>query len=955
MQFNRFEIMIKKCVITFMMLIMTVSIYTCSNSNQPLYLVIYWHQHQPSYLDAEKGHLLGPWVRTHSTKDYFDMAAVVEKYPNVHLTVDLSSILLTQIKEYYVDKLGEFINLENNSIDAEGFLQKWGKKTDPWIDLMLKESSNFTQQDMDYLMNVSGNQAWHCFSITEQIISRFPEYLALVPEGISNGNISGTKDPDSFTLKEKRLAKFFFYLAYFDPAFFVEKVELPIKDEKGNDVFVDITDLAEYSDNGTPDDASDDSYTLTKEITENDCKRLLVETYKIMASVIPIHKKLLYDPETEEGQIEVVTTPYSHPILPLLIDTDIMQKNRPSDPRPDRFSYPRDADLQIKLGIKLYEEHFGKPPYGIWPSEGSISEAALELLAENNIKWAASGPHNLARSLGKDHHEELNAGELGKIYSVKFSDSPPIAALFRDLSVSDDIAFNYGQHTTEENIESFFSSMERYIRQAGREETVVTILLDGENAWEFFEKDNDGWRFFRRLYEELENKYNAGEIVTVTPVEYIMGNEKRGIPAHPVENLKQIEDLHPGCWFSPDFTTWIGETEENKGWDYLTELRSRMDEAEIPFPGLDNWNTDTPFMKGWKAVFEAEGSDWFWWYGSDQTSGGGGDVLFDQNFRSHLNSAYTFFKEAGYDIEAPILPRILEQEKRLQTGPMAGDIRIDGNLSELSWTEKSGYFNDDDGGAQFSKNDILKRIYYGNNENGLYLGLTCSFEDFESRFNRGEYTLELILGSKDSPEIQVKYAKINKTGSIIFSSSNGRINIKSSEFEDIISNVEIDNKGNIVELFLPVEIADKADSYLFVVKTDRSMIIDVAPDHNPFYFSKDRKDQIKIVFECDATDVDVTDKIYICGATENIGSWIPNRVRMYDDGTHGDKTSGDGIWSLEVNFEEGYEILYKYTNSGREGVWSPGEEFGVENRQIIVRDIGDGTMLVRNVFGDIKK
>ena len=194
-----------------------------------LYLNIIWHQHQPSYLDATKDQLIGPWVRTHSTKDYYDMAAILEKYPKVHLTIDLTSVLLRQLQEYYVDRLGPFVDTKRSRIDAEGFLARWEGKTDPWIDLALKDTREFDETDLDYLFNRSGQQAWSCFSLTEQILSRFPQYKALIPEGRSVGSINGVKSWESFTLQQKRRIKFFFFLALFDPTFLKGQVTLPLQ------------------------------------------------------------------------------------------------------------------------------------------------------------------------------------------------------------------------------------------------------------------------------------------------------------------------------------------------------------------------------------------------------------------------------------------------------------------------------------------------------------------------------------------------------------------------------------------------------------------------------------------------------------------------------------------------------------------------------------------------------
>jgi hypothetical protein len=175
-----------------------------------IYLNIIWHQHQPSYIDPERDELRGPWVRTHGTKDYYDMASILEKYPDVHVTINLTSSLLLQIEEYYVKRLKRYVDLKKNRVDAKRYF-KDGVKIDPWIDLMLKNSEEFTEVDFGYLYK----NPWNCFSVSEVVLDRFPEYKALKE-----------KNPNEYSISDIRKIKFFFYLANFDPDFLNGKVKL---------------------------------------------------------------------------------------------------------------------------------------------------------------------------------------------------------------------------------------------------------------------------------------------------------------------------------------------------------------------------------------------------------------------------------------------------------------------------------------------------------------------------------------------------------------------------------------------------------------------------------------------------------------------------------------------------------------------------------------------------------
>ena len=307
------------------------------NTGKTLYLNIIWHQHQPLYLDPESDQLQGPWVRTHGTKDYYDMAAILEKYPNIHFTVNLTSSLLSQLETYYVDRLAPFVDIKKNRVNTKKYFAKYGGKTDPWIDIALKPTAKFNVQDYKYLLT----NVWNAFGVSEIIISRFPEYKSLKEKYSQVGK-------DGLSEQEFREIKFWFFLASFDPDF----LDQPQKLTTG--VTINLTDIIQKNMDGT--------YTLKEKITEEHCNRIVAETYKVLAAIIPIHKKLMYHLTTHKGQIEVLTTPYYHPILPLIYDSDLAKLSQPNDPMPSRFHYPKDAEVQVAKAVNKFKKTFGMKP-----------------------------------------------------------------------------------------------------------------------------------------------------------------------------------------------------------------------------------------------------------------------------------------------------------------------------------------------------------------------------------------------------------------------------------------------------------------------------------------------------------------------------------------------------------------------------------------------------------------
>ena len=608
-------------------------IYPAPADRQPVFLNIIWHQHQPLYANPETDQLAGPWVRTHATKDYYDMAALLRAFPDIHCTVNLTTSLLHQLREYYVARLGPSIDVRKGTMDVQGFLARWKGKTDPWIDLALKPAAEYGTEDRRYLYEDS----WSAFGISEVMIERFPRYKEL------RNRLRASTGPrhDLFTVDEQREILFWFYLAHFDPDFLRGAVRLP----DGS-----VCDLREYVD-----EHADGTFHLRRPVADADNVRMVVESYKVMAAVIPVHRSLRYDPASYKGQIDIITTPYYHPILPLMYDSDLARTCQPLDSLPPRYAYPADAEAQVVKAVAMYREIFGAPPTGMWPGEGSVAQPVLAILRANGILWTASDVKVLARSRPS-----------GKANTTAFSfpaGKKGIALVFRDTELSDRIGFKYQSMEGEAAAEDFVQSILALAPRKGEAEALITVILDGENAWEWYQKDNDGKAFLHALYRKLSVLYARKRITTVTMSEYLQGNTCRGVAAHPVRKLPQMEWLWPGSWINGNYDTWIGEAEENAAWRYLLQTRSDLAASGVPRPdprsakpraGTRMWNA----YMAWEEMYASEGSDWFWWYGADQTAPAG-DEPFDAGYRAHLRNVYRFAELAGGRMPRRSFPPII--------------------------------------------------------------------------------------------------------------------------------------------------------------------------------------------------------------------------------------------------------------------------------------------------------
>ena len=316
----------------------------------------------------------------------------------------------------------------------------------------------------------------------------------------------------------------------------------------------------------------------------------------------------------ERGQVELATSPFYHPILPLLCDSDAHLQAHPNAARPRvRFARPDDARLQIDRAITFHESAFGRRPNGMWPAEGSVSDQAVRLIADAGLTWIATDEDILSRSLRQPMRAEL----LYRPYRI--GASGPIA-LFRDHALSDRIGFQYKSWDAYAAAEDFVAQVRdagrRYREATGGEVATVSVILDGENAWEHY--PGGGRPFLRALYGALES---AADIETVTMTEAASAGGR----------VQILESIFPGSWINGDFYVWIGHRDDHRAWDQLSAARAVFDGRA---PEVDAESRD----RALEELLIAEGSDWFWWYGDDHSSDH--DADFDDLFRRHLRNAY---------------------------------------------------------------------------------------------------------------------------------------------------------------------------------------------------------------------------------------------------------------------------------------------------------------------------
>lgn len=362
-----------------------------------------------------------------------------------------------------------------------------------------------------------------------------------------------------------------------------------------------------------------------RDYTEEEKLTLLEEQYKIIERIVPAHLELM-----QKGIAEISATPYYHPILPLLCDTDSAKQSSSEISLPEkRFSYPLDAHEQVRRAKEIYQERFGSELTGMWPAEGSISDEALNVLIQENIRWAASDEGVLHNSLSKEgSSDDTTYQELEKYFPRKYShQSKEIVLFFRDHSLSDKIGFDYHSWDARDAANDFVNHckeirnaiLENHTEQA-LQNACISVILDGENCWENYYQNG---KYF------LDEFYNA--IVASPEIEPVTFSA--AIREIPKENIRSLSHIAAGSWINSNFKIWIGHPEKNHAWSLLAEARQALSEYSN-----DTLETAEHAEAALTSILKAEGSDWFWWYGDDNASAQ--KNIFDNVFRAHLVEMY---------------------------------------------------------------------------------------------------------------------------------------------------------------------------------------------------------------------------------------------------------------------------------------------------------------------------
>ncbi len=535
--------------------------------NTKLDVVLCWHMHQPEYRDLQTQTYQQPWTYLHAIKDYADMAALLENNKNAKAVVNFTPILLEQINNY-IEQIRNYIYQQE-------------KISDLLLASLVAEKLPDDMQTRTLLLKA-------CIQVNEKhTLKRFKPLRKLVRAAKEI-----LKHPDDIHYVSDQYIKDL--VTWYHIAWMGESLQ------QSSDTVKHL--IIKH-----------------KLFNKEDRLALLHTIYQTLESLLPRYKKLY-----ENKQVELATTPYAHPITPLLHDIEQAQDAIPDIVLPNETFYPEGkerAKWHIEQAITVFENCFSHKPNGFWPSEGGLDQESLQVFSEHGLQWTASGEKLLRNSLDKENRIDEQPGNPAHyLYQDKSSN---MHVLFRDDGISDAIGFQYSHLSSQDAVDDLLTNLENIANSSNTgKNNIVSIIMDGENAWEYYPEN--GFPFLTLLYKELSDH---PQLNLTTFNESIQGKLSLNLP-----------NIVSGSWVHGTFSTWIGENEKNYAWDLLINAKKTYD---------DNINNDELSAEDRKkATLQlaiCEGSDWFWWFGDYNP--GNAVNSFDSLFRMHLKNLYLNLKQ----------------------------------------------------------------------------------------------------------------------------------------------------------------------------------------------------------------------------------------------------------------------------------------------------------------------
>ncbi|MDQ6848222.1 MAG: glycogen/starch synthase [Candidatus Dormibacteraeota bacterium] len=523
----------------------------------PLAVAVVWHMHQPWYRDDAAGEFVLPWVRRRATKDYLHMLRILERHPDVRVTMNMVPSLLAQLEIYAA----------GGAADAER-------------ELCLRSATELTPADRAFLVASAQREDYG------RRVALFVPYMELL------SRLADAEDSSAASVEDIRDLQLWTLLLAIEPGWIRDDADLLALARRGRGF--------------------------------RELDKVLVDAHQLslMQSVIPA-----YCDSLTAGRVEAMTSPYHHPILPLLIDA---ASARVATPDLELASPPLHAEADAAEHVRSGREHFVRitahEAAGMWPPECAVSPAAAALMQACGVRFAVSDEGVLARTLQCD-----DVRDDAQLYHPH-ADASGLTLVFRDAQLSNLIGFSYQSMPADDAAADLVARLEQIAADDRGDDSarLVTIALDGENFKDFYEEN--ATPFLDAFYAGLV----SSPVLQSTHIGAFLD-------AHP-QSVRPLPELWSGSWIDADLRTWIGEPAHTRAWTLVASTRVALGRA----------GGAAAHPRAHEELLIAEGSDWYWWFGRRHDSGS--DAAWDALFRTHLRNAHVF---AGLDVptelERPVL------------------------------------------------------------------------------------------------------------------------------------------------------------------------------------------------------------------------------------------------------------------------------------------------------------
>src|SRR5450631_3277077 len=498
-----------------------------------------------------------------------------------------------------------------------------GKFNEPWFSLVFKNADLLTREDKAEIL-ARAFQVNH-----ERLMSRWKRFVELYEW---SRPADGAQAQVTFTARDWRDLQVLSQLAWMEESW-LEKDEV-------------VSRLA----------------TKGRDFSERDKEELRAKEIELIGLVLPAYREA-----AARGQVELSTTPFYHPILPLVCDSDIARVANPATPLPRRaYRRPEDAREQLRRAREYHERDFGMKPAGLWPSEGSVSDQALAIAEEEGFRWFGTDEGVLGRTLNVGFFRDAtgipaNAQRLYKPWHVQ-TPAGGITGLFRDHHLSDLIGFVYSRMDSKAAAADLHERL-RFLgeRVESSHPLTISIFLDGENAWEYY--PGNGREFLREFYGRIAGDQDFRALTATEAI--AQAGEVGGLAG-----------IFPASWINANFDVWIGHAEDVAAWELLWDAREAYARAALAFAeGREGAPTKTSLATAKESLLAAEGSDWTWWYGPEHSTAN--DLEFDALYRKHLTAIYLAIGEEAPDELAKPIKRRPEHALQIAAADLL-NVKIDG-------------------------------------------------------------------------------------------------------------------------------------------------------------------------------------------------------------------------------------------------------------------------------------